>query len=155
MHGHASYAPTTLAADRKLWKLEDKLGGAFEKLAALTEKARQQALERQIRAALRQQAWEEAMAAARLQYVDQKRTEWMGDQLARWRNARDLREFVAAARNRVEVDEADRSWLDWVAERAGNFDPCNHKLAPSEPPEPTPNDLRPVVKEVSPYGPSR
>ena len=155
MQGHGSYSMTTLAADRQRWTLEDKLGNAFEKFAAQTEAARLQALERERQQALRQQAWEEAMTAARLRYVDQKRTEWMGDQLARWRNARDLREFVTAARHLKELDEAYRSWLDWVAERADDLDPSNHRLRPTEPPEPTPEDLKPFVNGFSPYGPSR
>ena len=155
MQGHGGYATTTLAADRKRWTLEDKLGSAFEKFAAQSKTARLRDIEREHQAELRRRAWDEAMSAARLEYVERKRTEWMSDQLARWRNAHDLREFVATARNRDELAHADRSWLDWVAERADNLDPSNHALAPPEPPEPTPEDLKPFLKGFSPYGPSR
>jgi len=95
------------------------------------------------------------MAAARVQYVDQTRTEWMSDQLARWRNARDLREFVAVTRKVGNLNEAELSWLESVTDRADKIDPSIQLAAPPDPPEPTPEDLRPFMKGFNPYGPSQ
>jgi hypothetical protein len=144
--GHESYTMKALAADRQRWKLEDKLATAFERLSAESEKDRARAEER------RQEAWQAAMDAARVEYVAHKRTEWLNDQLGRWREARDLREFVTAVGDREGLSDDDREWLTWIGARADNIDPSRRRIAPPTPPEPRPEDLQPFLHGISPYG---
>jgi len=150
--GHESYTMKTLAADRQRWKLEDKLAVAFEKLSEASEKARlrDEKLARQEQR--RQEAWQDAIDAARLEYIDHKRNEWLNDQLGRWRDARDLREFVTAVRDREGLSDDDREWLTWIEARADNIDPSRRRIAPPPPPEPGPEDLKPFLHGISPYG---
>ena len=150
--GHESYTMKTLAADRQRWKLEDKLATAFEKLSAESEKARLRDEERARVEQRRQEAWQAAMDAARVEYVDHKRTEWLSDQLGRWRDARDLREFVTAVGEREGLSDDDREWLTWIEARADNIDPSRRRIAPPPPPEPGPEDLKPFLHGISPYG---
>ena len=150
--GHESYTMKTLAADRQRWKLEDKLATAFEKLSAESEKARLRDEERARVEQRRQEAWQAAMDAARVEYVDHKRTEWLSDQLCRWRDARDLRECVTAVGERMGLSVDDREWLTWIEARADNIDPSRRRIAPPPPPEPGPEDLKPFLHGISPYG---
>jgi hypothetical protein len=86
----------TLAADRQQWKLKDKLATAFAKLTEESEEARLRDEERAREEKRPQVAWQDAMDAARLEYIDHKQAELLSDQLGRWRDARDPREFVTS-----------------------------------------------------------
>jgi len=92
------------------------------------------------------------MDAARVEYVVHTRTEWLSDQLGRWRDARDLREFVTAVREREDLSDEDHEWLTWIEARADNIEPSRRRIAPPPPPEPGPEDLKPFLHGISPYG---
>jgi hypothetical protein len=153
LQGHERYTMKTLAADRQRWKLKDKLATAFAKLTEESEKARLRDEELARQEKRRREAWQDAMDAARLEYIDHKQAEWLSDQLGRWRDAGDLREFVTAIGAREDLSADDREWLTWVETRADNIDPSRQKLASPPPPEPRPEDLKPFLHGFSPYGP--
>lgn len=153
MDDHGSYSFSVLAADRKRWTLDEKLPVVFEKLehkAAEAEIRRQEQLRAEER---RRREWEVEVAAARNRYFEQKRLEWLNDQLGRWRNCRDLREFIAAARQGHPLDDEDREWLTWVEQAASDMDPLRRRLAPDKVAEPKASDLQPFMRRFSPYGP--
>ena len=152
LDGHGGYGISTLAADRKRWTLDEKLPFVFVKLeqkAAEAEERRQESFRAEER---RRREWEAAMERARLLYFEQHRREWMEEQLARWRKARDLRQFVDAARL-GSLDEEDEAWLAQVERTIDAIDPLGGPLAPEQPPEPRPSDLQPFLRGHSPYGP--
>ena len=152
LQGHESYTIKTLAADRQRWTVEDKLANALVKLADASEKLRLRDEELVRQEKRRQEASQDAMDAARVEYVDHKRTEWLSDQLSRWRDARDLREFVTAVGEREGLSVDDREWLTWIEARADNIDPSRRRIAPPPPPEPGPEDLKRFLHGISPYG---
>ena len=136
LDGHDGYGIMTLAADRKQWTLDSKLPGIFAKLeqkAAVAEGQRQEKIRAEER---RREEWEAAMDGARLQYLEQHQLARLEDQLARWRKARDLREFVDRARTIADLSEEDEAWLVRVEEMIGRIDPLGRSLVPDDPPDP-------------------
>lgn len=146
-------------ADRKRWRLDDKL---VEVLAEVEDQARldaqaQQAAE-QARIA-RAAAWEQAMQTARSRYVEHQRVLALEDQLDRWERAGTVRTFraaVTAVAGDPPPDPGLREWIAWMGEYADRIDPLlPEPVAPAEPPQPGPEELRPYLKGFSPYGPDR
>jgi hypothetical protein len=62
--------------------------------------------------------------------------------------------FVRAARRSVALSDDDRAWLDWIEDQVKDIDPLLQPLAPPDPPEATPQNLKPFLETVSPFGPS-
>jgi hypothetical protein len=145
-------------ADRKRWRLADKLGEALAELEAraqLDEQARQAAEQARLERAAR---WEQAMRVARHQYFEQQRVRALEKQLDRRDRAQKVRAYAAelTAVGEAGHDRGLLEWIAWLEAYADRIDPLlPHPVAPAEPPEPGPEDLRPYLNGLSPYGPDR
>lgn len=141
-------------ADRKRWRLEDKLGEVLTeidyRLCELAERSR--AAERAAEERLR--AWEAAMESARQSFADDRRIQALENQLAGWQKAAQIRAYCE------DLDELDdehndqcRAWVAWARRYAEQIDPRGKTdWAPQEV-EPKPEDLRPYLGGWSPFGP--
>lgn len=124
----AGYRPPWWA-DRKRWRLSDKLAEAFlavEECAASARQAREQ--ERQARLCRREQ-WDVAVPEARARYVADLNRTRVAEQARAWRQASDLRGYAAAVQAQAEntggQDEQHRlgSWAEWARQEADRLDP--------------------------------
>jgi hypothetical protein len=60
---------------------------------------------------------------------------------------------VQAARRSVDLSDDDRAWLDWIEDHVKDIDSLLQPLAPPDPPEATPQNLKPFLGGVNPHGP--
>jgi hypothetical protein len=61
--------------------------------------------------------------------------------------------FVRAARQGIALAGEDLAWLDWVEVHVTESDPLLNPLAPPDPPEATPQNLKPFLVGVNSHGP--
>jgi hypothetical protein len=59
---------------------------------------------------------------------------------------------VRAARQGIALAGEDLAWLDWVEVHVTETDPLLNRLAPPDPPEATPQNLKPFLGGVNPHG---
>jgi hypothetical protein len=84
-------------ADRKRWRLEDKLGEVFAEIETRAAADEARRLEKEREQAQRQRQWEKAMTKAHARFVhEHRRTEFTG-QFKAWQRADDIRRFCAAS----------------------------------------------------------
>jgi hypothetical protein len=150
--GHDQYG-IYLAADRARWRLDDKLGHAFELLEAAAAEAEAARRERERRDAERVSRWEAAMAMAKVQLLQKSRVDALASQIQEWEQARRIRDFIEHTRATPSI-EVDPAWLDWVRIYADQLDPTHHPVTFPPEPEPTPEALRPFLDQWSSYGPN-
>jgi hypothetical protein len=139
-------------ADRQRWKLDDKLGDVLAEIVFRLNDQR----ERQDAAVLaereKQQAWQAAMAKARLDFQESRRIEALDRQLAGWEKAQRIRAYCdALAEVRDEQDDERAAWVAWARDYASRLDPRGRSdVAPAEV-EPKPHRLAPFLKGWSAY----
>lgn len=145
-------------ADRQRWRLDDKLGEIID--AILDRAADHEAQEREAEAEAidRQRRWEQAMETARVHYVEDVRRSALRDEVARWREANEVRRYCDALAEVATSADDDwaaklRKWITWARGYADDVDPLRGDPALPDPPEPGPEDLRPYLDGWSPYGP--
>ncbi|MBA8926796.1 hypothetical protein BC739_004002 [Kutzneria viridogrisea] len=121
-------------ADRRSWRLEDKLPELLREVAVRADELRLKR-EAQVRAEQEyRQAVERERLRARARAADAHRRAVLDDQLTQWRRVRELRQYATAIEERIAVAEAGehadseaageaRRWLAWVTERAEQQDP--------------------------------
>jgi DNA-binding IscR family transcriptional regulator len=146
-------------ADRTRWRLEDKLGDVLAELDARAAiGAEQVAAEEQARAERRAE-WEQAMARAREQYLEDYRYRTLLDQVNARNEARDIAEYCDALDAAADQEQNEewaaeiRSWSQWARSRAEPGDPLRGRPTMPPDPEPKPKDLRPYLDGWSPDGP--
>lgn len=117
-------------ADRRRWRLEDKLGDvlAFAEQRcqeATSERRRAEAYDREQR-----RIWDDAVPRAHAQYVDQLNRERLDTQVQAWRRAQDYRHYAAELQRRssaAELDDTARAgltgWIAFIEEQAAHLDP--------------------------------
>lgn len=135
---------TFLASGGMRWRLEDRLWQVFERLEAKAAKAEARDQEWRRGQELARRAEERALEQARQRYFEQKRVDYLSNQVSRWRQAESTREFIAAARTKGSLTEEDRRWIDWAEGWASEMEPFNGGLAPGNFPDPRPEDLAPA-----------
>jgi hypothetical protein len=144
-------------ADRRRWRLDDKLGDVLSEVEARATIDEQADLAAERARVERQRQWERAMDHARAQHVDAYYVASLKEQVVRWDLARAARVYVAAieeATGSVGMGEDLRRWVDWIKQYADRIDPLTAQLQPPPPPpDPGPDDLRPFLGRWSPYGP--
>lgn len=140
--GYSREGRPTRWGDRKTWTLEDKLPDVLreqEIRAAEDEHARREA---ERAAAERKRRWVAAMEQAKADLTEAHRAEHLSQQAERWRQARHLREYLAAMADTVQrlqngQDRDDAGeWLAWSRVYVERLDPLNGKLTMPEPPKP-------------------
>jgi hypothetical protein len=108
--------------------------------------AEERRLEAERKRAKARLAWEDAMESARLRLVEHHRVTWLDRQLADAARVRSARSFVQAARQGDALADEDLAWLDSIEDHVKGTDPLLQPLAPSEPPEATPQNLTPLPR---------
>lgn len=140
---------TTFWADRKRWKLDDKLPAMFQVIedrASAMAEARAQA--RAIRQE-RHQQWEQAVPRARQLYVDEYNRDRLNLQVLASAQAQTIRAYcerlnhLAASCDDLGLAEQIRGWAQWARQESDRTDPLNHlpSLTCVEPPDPRPSDI--------------
>ena len=155
---HSGYFIKVLAADRKRWRLEDRLGRVIVELERQAEELEARRIEHEREEDRQRVAWEEAMSEAGERFQEAQRGAVLANQVEQWRLAQDIREFVTAAQARQDGARSDgdeHAWLVWAAAHADRIDPLRHALAVPPPVEPEPEDLKPYLRGFNPYGPPR
>lgn len=122
--GHGSFVGP-LATDRRRWRIEDRLGHAFQRLERCAEDIEARRLEREAREAERAARLLEQLRADEQRQAERARVDHLIGQVQAWRLAADMREFVQAARGTGHGPEspATADWLTWAEEVAGRIDP--------------------------------
>jgi hypothetical protein len=78
------------------------------------------------------------------------------DEVERWRRARDIRDYCAAAEQAYPGSPEVSEWLDWARHHGDRIDPLRRPpRKPADPDEISPADLKPFLGRWSPYGPDR
>jgi hypothetical protein len=127
----------------------------IELRAAAAEQNRLDALERERQKRLK---WEAAMQRARGAYAEAYRESSLERQVDKWHRAQRINEYLGVLRARIaELPQAEAepaaAWLAWCDAYAEALDPLKKRLAMPAVPEPRPEDLRPFLRGLSPYGP--
>ncbi len=139
-------------ADRVRWSLEDKLPQVIEGVAARSEYAMQQRIIREEREVEFARQRELAEARARDQLRENHRAEALLQQCANWHLACELRTYLDAATQQIEVtadpDEAQATgeWLEWGRRYAEDLDPLNSPIAAPPDSEPSAEELRAFLR---------
>jgi hypothetical protein len=154
--GHGAY-DKTLAADRKRWTLDQRLGRVVVELEHRAAELEERRLEKEREQERRRIAWEHAIARAEADLQEHHRAEVLEDQLNRWRLAQEITAYAdAVAASRGEhVTNQERAWLDWAVAYARAIDPLHGELAFPAPVKSSPEALKPFLGGVNPYGPER
>lgn len=121
-------------ADRASWSLEDKLPELLREVAVRADELRLRRDAKVKAEAEHRQAVEREEERARARAAEAHRHKILEDQLGRWREARELREYVAVVTARVDAAETNnradaetiadaRRWLEWITNQADRRDP--------------------------------
>lgn len=143
----AEYGRTSSWADRQRWKLDDRLPHVLAAIEQAAAEAEARENERQRQLEVRRCAWEAAMQKARARLQADRRRDILGQQLADWRLAVDIRAYCAALRAvpAEEGRDARSTWITWAESYADAVDPLHRTdLMPADR-EPTPAELQPYL----------
>lgn len=146
-------------ADTKRQTLAERLPFVLQalELRAADDEARRVQRESEEAARLRQ--WEQVHANARVEYVEATRTAVLSAQVDRFVLVQRIDEYLSALRDHVEslTDPEERSatreWEEWVAGHRAVLSPFAKRVTMPSVPEPKPEDLKPFMRGLSPYGP--
>jgi hypothetical protein len=141
-------------ADRKSWRLEEKLGELLCELEIRAAEDDYRDALAQRAAEERQRRWELEMKRAKERFHQAQLEKTLRTQMAAWQEARVVRAYLAALEEK-HADGADAAeWIAWIREYIDRLDPV--QCAPSMPerPEPSPEDLKPFLNGLNPYGPT-
>jgi hypothetical protein len=146
-------------ADRKSWTLDDKLPEVLQDIEIRAAEDEHRRLEAERAAVERRRRWEVAMAQAKAALVEAGRVEQLHKQAKQWRQAQQLREYVAAMKDTIDtlIDSGEvlsaQERLVWARTYLASFDPLARRMAIPEPPKATAEALKPFLDGWSPFGP--
>ncbi|MPZ81984.1 MAG: hypothetical protein GEV28_16965 [Actinophytocola sp.] len=145
-------------ADRKRWRVEDKLSELVAEINRRVQAERDRIVEEERARLQRQRDREAAMANARARFQQDRRIDALNRQLKNWQKAASIRAYctdVEGARS-VEHDteqaDAQARWMEWCRAYADHIDPAKTGTRAPDEIEPTPSDLKPYMRRFSPYG---
>jgi hypothetical protein len=144
-------------ADRRRWRLDDKLGEVLSEVQARAELDEQAEIAAERVKAERRRQWEEAVDQARIHHVHANLVQALDEQVQNWNRAQSIRAYLAALEATAapgERSDALAQWIEWIKDYVDLLDPL--LPAPQPPrrvPDPRPEDLRPYLGRWSPYGP--
>ncbi|QAY74249.1 hypothetical protein ET445_13865 [Agromyces protaetiae] len=124
-----SVYPNRWWADRRRWKLADKLPEVFNVVDELAAAARTQRQRREDEYQAKLREWEAAVPVARQRYVQKLNQDRATAQLQQWRLARDLRDYADAIEQRsLELQDqggasSARAWAELLRSEALRVDP--------------------------------
>jgi len=145
-------------ADRQSWVLGEKLPELFREMAIRDAEARHRRLEEEKRAVDRRQRWEVAMDRARAQVAEDRRAAHLRQEIAAANEARAVRDHcdrLETTAHERGILEGELDWIAWARQYADRIDPFQSpRLLPADP-EVGPDELKPYLGGLSPYGPDR
>jgi len=133
-------------ADRRRWRLDDKLGQAIDEIAIRHNEAMQERLEKEAREAERERMYEVAVSEAKVVCRESNRAQELARQVSAWRQAQLMRDYIAAMEQhieRIDPDDAPAAlqWLDWSRRFAEASDPLAQPVRMPDDPEMTDETL--------------
>lgn len=141
-------------SDLKRSRLEDKLPAVLAEISVRAAEAEHARIEAERQAAARQVAWEAAMVEAEERLHQARCAAELDDQLTRWEQATRIRAYCDHLQTTHPDASGTMEWVTWARSRADALDPT---MAPPSSPkrlaEVRPEDLRPYLDGLSPYGP--
>lgn len=140
-------------ADRKSWTLEEKLPDLLRELEVRAAEDDERQLKEQQAADERQRRWELAMERARELFIEAHRADSLRAQVASWQEAKAVAEYVTALEATHGESPETREWIDWIHSYMERIDPLRSPPGLPEQVEISPEDLKPFLGGLSPYGP--
>jgi len=146
-------------ADRKRWRLEDKLSEVLTEIEERSNIAAERRAAQERSRVKRHEKWALAMVEARRLFVEDHRRRALLDQVHAWDESRSILAYCDALDELAErePDQARRAelaaWSKWARSYAQDRNPLVHEPRMPADPDPTPEDLRPFCGSWSPYGP--
>ncbi|AXU11532.1 hypothetical protein [Streptomyces clavuligerus] len=146
-------------ADSTERPLEEQLAEIVQEVALRGAAAERKRLAEREAAQQQKLRWEAAMQEARVQHAETFRVQHFEAQEAAWRRATHLTEYLDAVRSHVHelppgpTRTDAESWLSWASGYVARLDPTNQPPRLPEIPEPRAEDLKPFLRDWSPYGP--
>ena len=146
-------------ADTKRQTLDERLPyvlQALERRAADDEARR---IQRKNEEAARRRQWEQVHANAIVEYQEASRAAVLTAHVERFAMVRRIDEYLSALRDHMKslADSNEHSaahdWEDWVSNYRAGLDPFSERVGMPSVPEPKPEDLKPFMRGLSPYGP--
>ncbi len=138
-------------SDHKTGSLEDKLPEILQAIAFRSAEAETQQRQAEREAAERRRAWEATVERAKRRHAEQQREDALGEQLARWQQATQIRDYCDTVEATHAADPAALEWVRWARGHADRLDPLD--VAPHAP-EPRPpgsiRDLEPFLNGERP-----
>jgi hypothetical protein len=140
-------------ADRQRWTIEEKLGQIIDEIEARSLLEREDRLERERKEAERQQRVDVAVAEATALYQEEHREQMFLDELARWHEANQRREYLTAMTDKddsltdPEARREAQQWLDWCQERVTASDPLEGEIRLPNEVAPSEQELRPLLPD--------
>lgn len=152
-YGRRGGRPATWA-DRSSWTLEDKLPELLRELEVRTAEDDYAAIERQREADERQRQWELAMEEAKRRFLEHYRAQVLKAQIAAWQEARTIRDYLSLLEERHANTPESAEWIAWIRRYLDErLDPLVPSPAMPAEPEIKPEDLKPFLGGINPYGP--
>lgn len=147
------------AKDKGRSKVEDQLPKLFSLMNSFFATSRMRD-EARVRAAEEaERVWRNVRARAVDLAQEAARSKVLTDQAARWRQASELRAYLAAAREHLALIEDSReaadatTWIEWGERFAASRDPLSGPLAVPASTDPTAAELKPFMEGMSPDHP--
>jgi hypothetical protein len=146
-------------ADRKRWRLEDKLPEVLAELDWRRDLVAEHQAQTDRARATRHGRWAAAMAEARELFLEDYRRQALLEQVGDWTEALSILAYCDALNEMAqgETDPGRRvelvAWSTWARSHAEALDPLRRRPRMPPDPDPTPEDLRPFCGPWSPYGP--
>jgi hypothetical protein len=93
------------------------------------------------------------MRAAEARYIEAYREKVLRAQVASWQETQTLSRYLKALETVHGESPGAVEWLDWIRHFVAQFDPLNRPPTMPQPPEIKPEELKPYLGGLSPYGP--
>jgi hypothetical protein len=141
--------------DRKRWRLEDRLPQLVRELETQAVEAEERRLAHEREEAERTRRWELAMEEAKLRFLGAHRREILSQRVRAWQEADAIRAYCNAveAHHGGPTLDANTSATEWLAYARDEADRLQAPPTMPRDPEIRPEDLKPYLGGLSPYGP--
>ncbi|HEU5215275.1 MAG TPA: hypothetical protein VFU30_07020 [Gaiellaceae bacterium] len=141
-------------ADRRSGTLEKKLPELVRELEVRAAEDDHRDADRKSAAEERHRQWEVAMTAAGEQFREERRGQVLRARIAAWQEANLAREYLQVLCERYGDYPESTEWIAWTGRYIDeHIDPMTRPPTMAEEPEPAPDDLKPFLGGLSPYGP--
>jgi hypothetical protein len=141
-------------ADRKRWKLDDKLGAVLAEIEEISQREQDKRAAARAEQQRRLDLWQISAPRARERFLTELNQHRLDEQVRRWKQAEDIRRYCGQVETMIgDLDEHTarriREWLAWACRRADSVDPALNlnELQMVEPAEISDRDLDEYMPE--------